>query len=75
MWLQTLQPDHAVYQALRRWDYAGFAAQQLNERRDAAMPPFAHQAIIRADARTQEVAQGFLRAAAAAVASVQIPIR
>jgi primosomal protein N' (replication factor Y) len=73
MWLQTLQPDHAVYQALRRWDYAGFAAQQLNERRDAAMPPFAHQAIIRADARTQEVAQGFLRAAAAAAASQPLP--
>ncbi|MBB6576779.1 primosomal protein N' (replication factor Y) [Comamonas odontotermitis] len=73
MWLQTLQPDHAVYQALRRWDYAGFAAQQLAERRDAAMPPFAHQAIIRADARTQEVAQGFLRAAAAAAASQPLP--
>ena len=27
------------------------------------MPPFAYQALVRADARTQEAAQGFLRAA------------
>ena len=73
MWLQSQQPDHAVYQALRQWDYVGFAAQQLDERRDAAMPPFAHQAIIRADARTQEVAQGFLRAASAAAQAQQLP--
>ena len=73
MWLQTQQPEHAVYQALRRWDYPGFAAQQLHERRDAAMPPFAHQAIIRADARTQEVAQGFLRAASEAAQAQQLP--
>ena len=26
--LQTQQPEHAVYQALRQWDYSGFAAQQ-----------------------------------------------
>jgi primosomal protein N' (replication factor Y) len=30
------------------------------------MPPFAHQALLRADARTQEAAQGFLNAAARA---------
>ncbi len=43
-----------------------FAAQQLAEREAAAMPPFAYQALVRAEARTQEVAQGFLRDAAAA---------
>ena len=73
MWIQTQQPDHAVFHSLRRWDYTGFAAQQLAERRDAAMPPFAHQAIIRADARTQEVAQGFLQAASAAAQQQQLP--
>ena len=73
MWIQTQQPDHAVFQALRRWDYAGFAQKQLHERRDAAMPPFAHQAIIRADARTQEVAQHFLQAASAIAQQQQLP--
>ncbi len=73
MWIQSQQPDHTLFHALRKWDYTGFAAQQLRERRDAAMPPFAHQAIIRADAKTQEVAQGFLRAAAAAAQQQQLP--
>ncbi len=72
MWLQTQQPEHAVYQALRQWDYSGFAAQQLQERRDAAMPPFAHQAIIRADARSQQEAQAFLRAASELAQSQQL---
>jgi primosomal protein N' (replication factor Y) len=46
----------------------------LKEREEAAMPPFAYQALVRADARTQEVAQGFLQAAtAAAHATGQLP--
>ena len=63
MWLQTFHPQHALVAALRQHDYPAFAAQQLQERRDAAMPPFAFQALVRADARTQEAAQGFLQAA------------
>ncbi len=63
MWLQTGYPEHAIVAALRQHDFAAFAAQQLQERRDAAMPPFAFQALVRADARTQAVAQGFLQAA------------
>ena len=63
MWIQTLEPNHSVYAALRQHDYPRFAAQQLQERHDAHMPPFAFQALVRADATTQEAAQGFLRAA------------
>lgn len=63
MWIQTLEPDHSVYAALRQHDYPRFAAQQLRERQDAHMPPFAFQALVRADAKTQEAAQSFLRAA------------
>ena len=33
--------------------------------------PFAHQALLRADARTQEAAQGFLNAAARAAQAAQ----
>ncbi len=63
MWVQTQHPAHPVFEALKRHDYPAFAAQQLRERQGAAMPPFAFQALVRADARTQEVAQGFLNAA------------
>ena len=73
MWLQTWHPQHAVYEALRRHDFPAFAAQQLQEREDAAMPPFAFQALVRADARTQEVAQGFLRAASQAARDQALP--
>lgn len=73
MWVQTYHPQHAVYEALRRHDYEAFAAQQLKEREEAAMPPFAYQALVRADARTQEVAQGFLSAATAAAHAAALP--
>ncbi|MCZ8219997.1 MAG: primosomal protein N' [Acidovorax sp.] len=73
MWVQTFHPQHAVYEALRKHDYEAFAAQQLKEREEAAMPPFAYQALVRADARTQEVAQGFLTAATAAAHAAGLP--
>ena len=73
MWLQTFHPEHAIVAALRQHDYPAFAAQQLDERQGAAMPPFAFQALVRADARTQEVAQGFLRAASQAATDAALP--
>ncbi len=68
MWIQTFHPTHPLFEALKRHDYPAFAAQQLKEREQAGMPPFSFQALVRADARTQEVAQGFLTAASAAAA-------
>lgn len=73
MWVQTYHPQHAVFEALRRHDYPAFAAQQLAERQEAGMPPFAYQALVRADARTQAVAQAFLTAASAAARAQDLP--
>ena len=73
LWLQTFHPEHAVYAALRQHDYPLFAAQQLQERREAGMPPFAFQALVRADARTQEAAQSFLQAASSAAQAHALP--
>jgi len=73
VWVQTWHPDHPLFAALRRHDYPAFAAQQLDERRQAAMPPFAYQALVRADARTQEAAQAFLQGAADAARAAQPP--
>ncbi|MES2784774.1 MAG: primosomal protein N' [Pseudomonadota bacterium] len=64
MWVQTFHPRHPLFTALRAHDYPAFAAQQLKEREQAGMPPFGYQALLRADARTQEAAQAFLQAAA-----------
>jgi primosomal protein N' (replication factor Y) len=65
MWVQTFHPTHPLFEALKKHDYPAFAAQQLLEREQAGLPPFSFQALVRADARTQEVAQGFLNDASA----------
>ena len=67
MWLQTWHPTHGLYQSLRQYDYAGFAAQQLKERAMAGLPPQVSLAMLRAEGKTQEAAQGFLRQAIEAV--------
>ncbi len=65
MWVQTFHPKHPVFEFLKRHDFAGFAAQQLQEREQAGLPPFSFQALLRAEARTQQAAQDFLNAAKA----------
>ncbi|MFN7864124.1 MAG: primosomal protein N' [Curvibacter sp.] len=63
MWVQTHHPKHPLYENLKKHDYPGFAAQQLKEREQAGLPPYSYQALVRAEARTQESAQAFLNAA------------
>jgi primosomal protein N' (replication factor Y) len=65
MWIQTWHPAHPLFTALRRHDFAAFAATQLAERRALGLPPFVHLALLRAEARDAAVAQAFLAAAAA----------
>ena len=60
MWVQTFQPAHPLYAALKGHDYPAFAQQQLQERAQAGLPPFSAQALVRAEAKSQEVANGFL---------------
>ena len=66
VWIQTFQPAHPLYASLKAHDYPTFAEQQLKEREQAGMPPFSAQALVRAEARTQEAAQAFLTLARAA---------
>ena len=63
MWVQTWSPGHALFSALARHDFAAFAGTQLAERESAGLPPFSHLALLRAEARTEDVAEAFLRAA------------
>ncbi len=72
MWVQTFHPTHPLFECLKKHDYPGFATQQLEERQAAGMSPFGFSALIRAEARSQDVAQGFLNAAAAAASAQQI---
>ncbi len=63
--IQTRYAGHPLYEALTRHDYPGFARAALTERREARLPPFAFQALLRADGRTLEAALTFLDQAAA----------
>ncbi|MFT4505524.1 primosomal protein N' [Caballeronia sp. 15711] len=68
--IQTRYARHALYHALARHDYVGFANSTLAERRDAHLPPFVYQAMLRAEGRTLEAALDFLGAAAAGFAAL-----
>ena len=63
MWVQTYNPGHALFEALKKHDFAAFAATQLAERASAGLPPYSHLALLRAEAKTEDVAEAFLRAA------------
>jgi len=66
LWVQTWYPEHPLFAALAAHDYPAFAAQQLEEREAAQMPPYSFQSLVRAEARSQEAAQALLTLAAQA---------
>ncbi|MFP3551123.1 primosomal protein N' [Paraburkholderia sp. SIMBA_049] len=68
--VQTRYPRHALYHALARHDYVGFANSTLAERRDAHLPPFVYQAMLRAEGRTLDAALTFLQQAAAMLTDI-----
>ena len=63
--IQTEYPDHPLFAALVDHDYPGFAAQQLKEREQAGFPPYAFQAMLRAESPEMADAIAFLKTAAA----------
>ncbi len=63
VWLQTHHPDHPLLNTLINGGYHAFADAELEQRRMAGFPPFAHLALLRAEARHVDAAQQFLQAA------------
>ena len=63
--IQTHHPDHPLLRVLVAEGYPAFAAAALAERQEALLPPFAHQALLRAEAGNPERATAFLNAARA----------
>lgn len=62
--VQTEFADHPLYAALREQDFDVYARSLLSERQQAGFPPYVHQALLRAEARTVDVALQFLEQAA-----------
>ncbi len=61
--IQTRFPTHPVFAALARHDFDAFASQQLAQREQASLPPFSHQALLKAQADSLEIALTFLHRA------------
>ena len=65
MLIQTQFPEHPLYAALVRHDYPAFADAQLKEREQAGFPPYAYQAMLRAEAPQLADSLAFLTTARA----------
>ncbi|HZX30930.1 MAG TPA: primosomal protein N' [Rhodocyclaceae bacterium] len=63
--IQTQYPDHPLYGALVAHDYPSYAATLLKEREQAGFPPYAYQAMLRAESPEMADAIAFLTAARA----------
>ncbi|WP_428310793.1 primosomal protein N' [Hydrocarboniphaga sp.] len=61
--VQTHQPEHPALLRLVGQGYDGLAELLIAERRIAGLPPFAHLALLRAEAKTEQAAIAFLEAA------------
>ena len=61
--IQTQYPEHPLYAALVRQDYAAFAEAQLKEREQAGFPPYTFQAMLRAESPQMAEAIAFLATA------------
>jgi primosomal protein N' (replication factor Y) len=59
--IQTHHPQHPLLRVLVTEGYSAFATAALNERREAWLPPFTWQALLRAEALQADVPHRFLR--------------
>ncbi len=64
--VQTDFPTHPLARALAAHDYGSFAEALLAERRAASLPPFAHLALLVAEAPRRDAVDAFLAAASEA---------
>ncbi|MGZ4953686.1 MAG: primosomal protein N' [Methylobacter sp.] len=60
--MQTRQPDHPLLTTLIREGYSSFAKTALAERKEASLPPFSYQALLRAQATDADMPKMFLHA-------------
>lgn len=61
--VQTHHPEHPLLTTLLRGGYPAFAQAELALREAAGLPPFAHMALLRAEARHADPPRQFLQAA------------
>ncbi|HXD83496.1 MAG TPA: primosomal protein N', partial [Rudaea sp.] len=75
VWLQTHHPDHPLLRDVLQRGYMHVAHSLLAERHAASLPPFAHLALLRAEAKTWATVEAFLEhALTLATASAQVTL-
>ena len=62
--MQTRQPEHPLLNTLIHQGYQAFAVAALAERKQAGLPPYSYQALLRANAHEQQTPLDFLLAVA-----------
>ena len=72
--LQTHHPEHPLLHTLIRGGYHAFADAELAQREAAGFPPFAHLALLRAEAKQADPPMAFLQAAKALLDDADIPL-
>lgn len=63
VFIQTHFPDHRFFGKVKDHDYAAFAQEMLEERKQAGFPPFGYFALLRSESTHQARALQFLRRA------------
>ena len=74
MLIQTHHPEHALFRTLLDGGYPAFAREELRLREALSLPPFASQALLRAEARERAQVEQFLRDAAAGVVHAGVTV-
>jgi primosomal protein N' (replication factor Y) len=72
--IQTHHPEHALFRTLLDGGYPAFAREELRLREALQFPPFASQALLRAEARERARIEQFLHDAAATLAHAGVNV-
>ena len=70
--IQTRYPNHPIFNFVKDSRYTEYAKTLLLERKDTKLPPFAHQALICANAKNKISAENFLTEVAQLINSIEI---
>ena len=70
--IQTRYPNHPIFSYVKDSHYIEYAKTLLSERKDTKLPPFAHQALICANAKNKNLAENFLTEVAQLINSIEI---
>ena len=70
--IQTRYPNHPLFNYVKDSQYTEYAKTLLTERKDTLLPPYAHQALICANAKDKNAAEKFLNEVAQLINNIDI---